>query len=166
MNLRNGILIIFAAALAACATATPYQPVAEGYGYSEQQLESNRYRVRFTGNSETPREAVENYLMYRAAELTLQNGYGYFVVAARDTEGEPGRGSGTGFSIGFGSGGHGSGVGIGLGTVIGGGGERTLAQMDILVFKGSKPAADRNAFDAREVLNNLEPAIRRPAAAK
>ena len=38
-------------ALAGCTAPTPYQPTADGYGYSEQQLESNRYRVTFSGNS-------------------------------------------------------------------------------------------------------------------
>lgn len=77
------------ALLAACATATPYQPAGwDGtqYGYSEFQLERDRFRVDFAGNSLTDRETVENYLLYRAAELTVQNGYDYFVVADRDTE--------------------------------------------------------------------------------
>ena len=149
-------------ALAACATVTPYQPLSDGRGYAEQRLESNRYRVRFTGSAKTPREAVENYLMYRAAELTLQNGYGHFLVAGRDIEAPPPRnGSSGGVSIGFGSGGY-SGVGIGLGTVIGGGGEARLAQMDVLMFAGPKPASQPAAFDARELLSNLGPTIQRP----
>jgi hypothetical protein len=56
--------------LAACATATPYQPA--GYngqrgGYAEQRLESDRYRVTFAGNSLTSREQVEMALLLRAA---------------------------------------------------------------------------------------------------
>ncbi|MFW2344234.1 MAG: CC0125/CC1285 family lipoprotein, partial [Brevundimonas mediterranea] len=41
-------------ALAACATATPYQPAGfngERGGYAEQRVENNRYRVSFAGNS-------------------------------------------------------------------------------------------------------------------
>lgn len=165
MSLR---LLILAAvlALAACATATPYQPLSDGKGYAEQKLESNRYRVRFTGSGKTPRETVENYLMYRAAELTLQNGYGHFLVAARDSEAPPPRNANTGgVSIGFGSGGY-SGIGIGLGTVIGGGDETRLAQMDVLMFAGPKPANQPAAFDAREVLNNLGAVIQRPVPSK
>jgi hypothetical protein len=41
-------------------------------GYSDQQIESNRFRVSFAGNSLTARETVERYLLYRAAELTVQ----------------------------------------------------------------------------------------------
>ena len=43
-------------------------------------------RITFRGNTLTDRETVETYLLYRAAELTLQNGYDYFIVATRDTE--------------------------------------------------------------------------------
>src|SRR5512139_1039024 len=76
--------------VSACATPTAYQPLdprdrASG-GYSEQRIESNRFRVVFRGNSMTSRETVETYLLYRAAELTLANGYDWFVMADRDTE--------------------------------------------------------------------------------
>ena len=45
-------------ALAACATATPYQPAGfngQRGGYAEQRLENNRFRVSFSGNSVTSR---------------------------------------------------------------------------------------------------------------
>src|SRR5690606_20927523 len=50
------ISAVAALALAACATATPYQPLgpgSSGGGYSEQRLESDRYMVSFAGNSVT-----------------------------------------------------------------------------------------------------------------
>jgi hypothetical protein len=75
-------------ALAACSAGpTPYQPAA-GYdrGYSEQKIEAERYRISFKGNSLTGRETVENYLLYRAAELTLQSGYDTFTIVNRDTD--------------------------------------------------------------------------------
>jgi hypothetical protein len=87
----RGLLAPVAAALvvAACTTATPYQPLgtrgASG-GYTEQRIETNRYRVAFVGNDYTSRQRVENYLLYRAAELTLANGYDGFTIARRDTE--------------------------------------------------------------------------------
>ncbi|MBL8551765.1 MAG: hypothetical protein JNJ73_17385 [Hyphomonadaceae bacterium] len=75
-------------ALAACVTTTAYAPATRpgGYGYSEQQIEANRARVTFRGNGSTPRETVENLLLYRAAELTLANGFDHFIVADRDTD--------------------------------------------------------------------------------
>ena len=50
-------------------------------GFSEQQIEDNRYPVQFAGNCLTDRKTVETYLLYRAAELTRQNGYDHFRVA-------------------------------------------------------------------------------------
>ena len=64
--------ITAALALAACATATPYQPLrGSGGGFTEQRLQPDRYRVAFVGNDYTSRQRVENYLLYRAAELTV-----------------------------------------------------------------------------------------------
>src|SRR5258706_15466739 len=64
--------------LAACETATPYQPNIRGQaasgGYSDVRIEPDRWRVTFSGNSMTSRETGEGYLLFRAAELTLQNG--------------------------------------------------------------------------------------------
>lgn len=80
-----------ALALGACATATPYQPLgARGTGasggFSEAQLEANRYRVTFAGNSMTSRERVETYLLYRAAELTVERGFDGFTIVDRATD--------------------------------------------------------------------------------
>ena len=73
--------------LGACATATPYQAASpSSRGFSEQKIEGNRYTVEFSGNSLTDRKTVETYLLFRAAELTRQNGYDHFRVATRDTE--------------------------------------------------------------------------------
>ena len=77
------------ATLGACETAgpTPYQPEsASARGYSETKIEDNRWRISFKGNSLTGRETVENYMLYRAAELTLQSGYDNFTIVNRDTD--------------------------------------------------------------------------------
>lgn len=82
-------LIASAAVLTACATATPYQPAANAdarNGFSEIQIESDRARISFDGNSLTDRETVETYLLYRAAELTKQKGYDYFLLTERETD--------------------------------------------------------------------------------
>ena len=50
-----------AIALVSCATATPYGPSDGRYGYSEQRIEDDRYRVTFSGNSSTSRETVERF---------------------------------------------------------------------------------------------------------
>jgi hypothetical protein len=78
---------VLLAILTACTSPTPYQPAPpQGFGYSEDRLDQNRYRITFRGNAQTPRETVEDYLLYRAAELTLQNGFDHFIMVGRDTE--------------------------------------------------------------------------------
>jgi hypothetical protein len=88
--MTRSLLALAAAAvvLAGCQTVTTYHPSAEpgGVGYSDEQLAGNRYRVTFTGNSATPRETVEDYLLLRSAEVTLKAGYRYFLFDTRDTK--------------------------------------------------------------------------------
>lgn len=87
---RTLLLAALAALLAACSQATPYQPESASSrvsgGYSQEQLAADRFRVRFAGNSLTSRETVEAYLLYRAAELTLEQGGDWFEVLDRETE--------------------------------------------------------------------------------
>lgn len=80
-----------ATALAGCMGATPYQPATAAdnqFGYASEQLAGDRYRVMFSGNDVTSRETVEEYLLYRAAELTQQNGYDGFYIVREDMDRE------------------------------------------------------------------------------
>jgi hypothetical protein len=74
--------------LAGCATPTPYAPRTEGQrtGYTDRALTQTRYRVTFTGNSVTPRETVESFLLLRAAEVTRAAGYTNFIFDTRNTK--------------------------------------------------------------------------------
>lgn len=184
---RGFLCVLLAAALglAACTAPTPYGPApgadgARGHGYWEQGLEDDRIRVTFSGNTVTPRETVENYLLYRAAEITLARGRDHFVVAARGTDktttyhttydydGGP-FGFGFGPSFGF----YGPGwawccgpYGYSYGYV-GGRGEATsrpvdsyTAHADVVLGRGPKPDS-ADAYDARAVIARLGPAIAR-----
>jgi len=73
--------------LTGCMQPTPYGPRIEGQrtGYTDRALTENRYRVTFTGNTVTPRETVESYLLLRAAEVTKAAGYNFFVFDTRNT---------------------------------------------------------------------------------
>jgi hypothetical protein len=90
--LTAAVIAALGLGLAACETATPYQPAPPGgarsgaYGYSDYRIDSSHWRVSFAGNSLTSRETVEKYLLYRAAELTVQQGYDWFQTADRHTE--------------------------------------------------------------------------------
>ena len=74
-------------ASAACTAApTPYQPRTDGTGYAEQQLDGLTWRVSFAGNLSTSRETVEDYLLYRSAEIVQAGGYENFAILEKDVE--------------------------------------------------------------------------------
>jgi hypothetical protein len=181
--------LLLSAGLAACATPTPYQPLVHGNatsgGFSEVRLEPNRFRVTFAGNSLTSRETVEGYLLFRAAELTGQNGYDWFRIVDRDTDkkvetyAEPDplyrpwyggfgywRPSWRYYGRGFGWRGWDPFWGdpfwadrVDVRTI-----EKYEASAEIVMYHGAKPADDPRAFDARAVMDNLRPRIQYPAA--
>lgn len=173
---RFAVPVAAVLALTACATATPYQPLGTrgtSGGFAEQRIEANRYRVLFVGNDYTSRQRVENYLLFRAAELTVANGYDGFTIVRRDTE----RDVDTRVT-------GGSGFGpypywrpywryrgyygwrqwdpwygdpfwadrIDVRTV-----ESYEAMAEIVMFRGRR--ADVQSFDARQVIGNLRPTI-------
>jgi hypothetical protein len=184
--------LVLAVGLAACATPTPYQPNIRGQatsgGYSEVQIEPDRFRVTFSGNSLTSRETVEGYLLFRAAELTLQKGYDWFTIVDRETdkttrtyvEPDPFYRPWYGPSFGYWRPSwryFGQGYGwrtwdpfwgdpfwgdrIDVRTV-----DRYEASAEIVMHKGAKPPGDPRAFDARAVIDSLRPRIQYPAPPK
>src|SRR3546814_4954729 len=130
-----------------------------------RSIENNRFRINFAGNSDTPKQTVETYLLFRAAELTLKSGYDYFVFASDSTDASTRYlQSFDGFYGGWGPyywgprSAFGGGFGASTSTPI----TEYVAQANVVMFKGKKPDTDVHAFDAREVRTNPEPAILRP----
>lgn len=183
-RLGPAVSAILLTALTACTTATPYQPLTRSGtragGYSDQQVEPNRFRVTFAGNSMTSRETVENYLLYRAAQLTVERGFDWFVMADRDTD----KKSSTYVTQPFGPGPYGfwgpswryRGRGFGwrgwdpyrgdpfwdrsidVQTI-----DRYEATAEIVTGRGPKPRDNVRAFDARAVLAGLSARIQQPS---
>ena len=185
--------IALAAGLAACATATPYQPAtltAEGprNGFYEVPIEQNRWRVTFSGNTVTSRQQVEDALLLRAAELTLQQGFDHFVAVNRGTkrqvsyraDPDPFYGPGFGYSR-FGWPYWGPSWRYyrpafgwrywdpfydpfwGRGSIDVREIDRYEATAEIVMGRGAPPP-DARAFDARQVVATLGPRVPRPAA--
>lgn len=79
-----------ALALTACASLAPLwrSDGAERAGYSEQRIESNRYRVTYNGVGAAGR--VADWALVRAADLTTEQGYDWFEVTQSWTDGRPG----------------------------------------------------------------------------
>lgn len=152
-------------ALAACATSPPSYlaaPTTAAEGYSEVQIESNRYFVTFRAPGGADIAVLQDYALLRAAELTQQNGHDWFWVDRRTMEGQS-RGGGSSIGIGAGGGSYGGsgggGVGVGINIPIGGGGERArAATLEIRFGQGPKPD-DANAYNAASTAANLRTRI-------
>lgn len=85
MFLAAGLAVLML--LSACAARpTPYQPRDGAFGYAQTQIDSQTWRVDFAGNVDTPRGTVENYLLYRSAEIMLFGGHERFVVLEKEVE--------------------------------------------------------------------------------
>ena len=171
--MRTLLLALATGLLTACATATPYQPAnTDRYGFEEQRIENNRVRITFRGNTLTDRATVETYLLYRAAEITLESGNDYFIVANRATDEDsrlrrdtfpsrfaydywyfsPRRGWSPWYDPFWNEPSSYREV------------NRYEAIAEIAMFVGAKPANNADAFDAREVQSNLQGQIVRPPA--
>ena len=185
---RGAAMALLASAMlvvAGCATETAYRPATgsgfERAGYSDRMIEPTRFMVSFAGNSYTSRDTVERYLLYRSAELTVQQGYDYFILSDRNTD----RRTRTYATPSFAGGPYGYGYwgpswryrGRGFGwrswdpfwgdpffdrsidvqTI-----DKYEASAEIVLGHGPKPANNVRAFDAREVMRNLGPTIVTP----
>ncbi len=75
-------LFLFFIFLANC--STPYQPKGALGGHSEEKILTNMYKVKFEGNQHSKPEIIQNYLMYRCAELTQEMGYEYFTIISEE----------------------------------------------------------------------------------
>jgi hypothetical protein len=156
--------------VAACALPpTPYQP-ADGarYGYSEEQIDAETWRVRFAGNSVTDRAVVEDYVLYRAAELAVAQGTDGFVVLKEEVEKDvayygsyyPPYPYG---AYRFGHGRHYSYYGAGgFGTSTMRSERRYTDHLRIRLFRQIAPEGLGAAYDAQAILRVLAPKIVRP----
>lgn len=165
---RTALIVGLTFLLAACAGPTPYAPAGStdvGGGYSQQRIEDGRWRVSFAGNTVTRRDTVEAYLLYRAAELTLEQGGDHFVVVERSIDADttyvadydpllphyypyhhwrpyP----------------FGPPYAVSRVDKI----ERYTASAEFVVGEGPKPDGEPRAYDAAQVIESLGPTLRRP----
>lgn len=172
--------------LGACTTTgpsfTPYQAAVPGkFGFSEQRIEAARYRIIFEGNSRTTRQRVEDSLLLRAANVTIENGYDWFQVVNRATDPKTYEVRTPSLNSSWGGGfGHYGGFAsfrswsprygwvyhrepFGYSAFHTGFGDRDevreitrfQANAEIILGKGPKPVDRADAFDARDVSANL-----------
>jgi hypothetical protein len=159
---RHLILTAAIVLLGACASAPVYAPAAapEAAGYSERQIETNRYFVTYRAAGQADAALLQDFALLRAGELTLQYDRDWFWLDRRtlDEQGAPQGGPSIGVGIGSGSYGRGGGVSVGVGFNIPigapSGPKASAATAEIRFGEGVKPD-DPNAYDAHAIVANL-----------
>ena len=74
--LTAGLSVIF---LTGCSTSYHEKGIF-GDGYSDYRVNQDKFAVTFRGNEYTDSEDVRRFVLMRAVELTLQNGFRYFKI--------------------------------------------------------------------------------------
>lgn len=151
--------------LIGCASHSGYKPAnGKGYGYSETEISENRYRIDYKAKSRQASKA-KNYALLRAAELTQEKGFDWFVVVDRETRVEKteeriSTSMQTGQTVTKSCGllgcttqtrpstQYGVGVSSGMGT------DEAIASLEIRMGKGVKPASG-DVYDAQEIQYSL-----------
>ncbi len=144
--------------LSAC--ATPYGKYGIAGGYTDSRIDENTFSISVDTNGFTNQQTTSMHAMYRAAELTVENGYDYFVII-NDSKNP------TGMTMNMPGSAH---------TTINSFGSTATARttytpgaaipmvfpnstLVIKSFKGNKPTDAANAYDARSVMAYLGPQI-------
>ncbi|MFL2628393.1 MAG: CC0125/CC1285 family lipoprotein [Candidatus Marisimplicoccus sp.] len=64
--------------------STMYQPTAYTGGYSNSQLDVDKFRVRFGCNGFVSSSYCQDMALLRSAEISIDNGYNYFIILNED----------------------------------------------------------------------------------
>jgi hypothetical protein len=151
MKTKLVLLFLIPVILTGCGLVSPlYVPYngKYGFGYTDNKIENDRFQVTYDGNLATETTTAINYLLYRCAELTVENGFDYFTVVKQTDE----KWELTSLSYGSGN------------------GSVSKTSMPHFIYmircgKGEKPNGD-NVYNAKEVMKNLEPTIKREKSKK
>ena len=146
MKIFQIFLIAFCAvALSSCVTKYAQRGSwPDMYGYSDEPIDSTTYQVTFAGNSATSPVDVDRYALYRAAEVTVDKGFDYFVVlnteddVSKKTFGMVNETQLTTTTY-----------------------KEHTSTKTIRMFKGQRPADNSNAYDAKSMISVMGPTIAR-----
>jgi hypothetical protein len=78
-------LLMLTCILTITSCATTYQAQSWTGGFTETQLDTDVYSVRFKGNGYTSSSRAADFTLLRSAEIALEQGYNYFVVIESDS---------------------------------------------------------------------------------
>lgn len=160
MKLRLLIATALSSLLVACASGPIYRPAPQAgdYGYRDTMLTSEQFRVSFSGDDGTARETVENFALFRAADVALSHGATYFRVISRDTSPITSQTNyGPSASVGYGFGFPYWGTGIGYNT---GGYSQTRYETVLMIQIGADvPEDGPQVYNANQIKQNLAPIV-------
>ena len=77
--MKNAILFLICLFVTGCATSY-HKAGFTGRGYQDEQLQADEFQVSFAGNSKLSQAKARQYALRRAAELTIEQGFDYFIV--------------------------------------------------------------------------------------
>lgn len=66
--------------------ATSYQRQGFSGGYDDMKLGQDMYQISFRGNGYTGSDKIQKYFLRRCAELTLLQGYDFFIFVNQEAE--------------------------------------------------------------------------------
>lgn len=73
------------------AAPTPYKSAKSkaAYGYSSEKISANQYQVLFKATDKTPADKVQQYALYRAAEVAQEQEFTYLEVVKTNIDKKP-----------------------------------------------------------------------------
>lgn len=73
------------------ATPTPYKSASTkaAYGYSSEKISDSEYKVLFKATDKTPADKVQQYALYRAAEIAQKQGFNYLAIVKTNVDKKP-----------------------------------------------------------------------------
>ena len=161
-TVKKFVTVLLAILLTAC--ATPYGKYGIAGGYTDSRIDENTFSISVDTNGFTSQQTTSMHGLYRAAELTVENGFDYFVIIG-------GSNGATSMAMVIpGASTSNTTVNVSGSTAYGRTTTTTApttvvpmafpnSTLTIKSFKGSKPDGVSNAYDARAVMKYLGPQI-------
>ena len=147
MNILKKIIAI-ALLLTISACATPYQEMAALGGVKATRLSSDRAQIVAVVNGYTDRSVAEQYALLKAAEYTIENGYGHFAIISQAADANKETNFTYNYYTGFQTYSF----------------ENPRNDITIKMYAGSAPSnAPMNIYDARSIVTTLGSQVLRPS---
>ena len=157
-------LAVVCIALALSACATPYGKYGLLGGFTDARIDDNTFSISVDTNGFTSQQTTSMQALYRAAELTVENGFDYFFIASGANNSTsmamamPGSSTSNTTINAYGSTAYARTTTTSTPTTV----MPVVFPNSTLIiksYKGAKPEGTTNAYDARAVIKYLGPQI-------